>query len=295
MATKFGRRVTGQSQEAFDADQKAEASGKHNFGVRVTGALPGAQGALASEKANSELGPRVAATAKPKSEDIWLPVEELERNLNQNPTFFDDYHEAEMSRPGGPRKDALMVLRTVELGPSGGGRTEVIAEIDRHLTGSAQPGAAAAREAAFDAEEERREQDQKNRERNLKLRDAATHMIRVPVTSEALLEQASKSQQETESILGVHSRPAASRVVGGGSPSSARGRTAGRTSANTGMASSTAVANTGLENPDLSAPTGLTSEGEGEDSATTATKKAASKRASAKKGSRRKASAKKSS
>ncbi|HTJ62159.1 MAG TPA: hypothetical protein VL333_13290 [Candidatus Saccharimonadales bacterium] len=123
-----GPRVIGQ--EAFDREQKKFTEGAHKFGPRVRGSSPSTApqpGAVVKH------GEKIGGT--PDTPDV-LPLDQLQKALTENPSFFDGLYEAELSRPDGARPKALALFRTVEMQQQR--RTDVIEEIDS-LLASKQP------------------------------------------------------------------------------------------------------------------------------------------------------------
>lgn len=131
----FGKSVIGA--EAFAKAVESDTHGAEIFGKRVTG-VGRAENAEQAAKAASQFGVLVAnnVTASGldgKSKGLALSTKELEDVLTENPTFFDSLFEGEMARAGGPRKDALVILRNFEMGIKGAGRQHVLEEINEHL------------------------------------------------------------------------------------------------------------------------------------------------------------------
>ncbi|MGH3428481.1 MAG: hypothetical protein ACRDQZ_13090 [Mycobacteriales bacterium] len=123
----FGRKVIGD--EAFDTALREEKGGGSTFGVRVRDAIPETN-TLNIAKRNSEMGVKVVNDV-PASES--LSVEDIEKLLDENPTFFDSLYEYELARDDGPRDDALKVFQSVERGIKGAGRHVVLDEINQLL------------------------------------------------------------------------------------------------------------------------------------------------------------------
>lgn len=120
MTTSFGERVVGKAahEEAVAKSQTGAAA----FGPRVIDGIPGS--------ANSSFGVRVTADEPTKGRastkgTTEISIDELERVLDENPTFFDSLYRGELERPGGPRKAALEVFDLVEMGPKGAGRAQI--------------------------------------------------------------------------------------------------------------------------------------------------------------------------
>lgn len=118
-----GPRVIGQ--EAFDREQKKFTEGAHKFGPRVRGSSPRT---APQPGAVTKHGDKIGGT--PDTPDV-LPLDQLQKALTENPTFFDGLYEAELSRPDGARPKALAIFRTSEM--AGQQRTDVIEEIDSLL------------------------------------------------------------------------------------------------------------------------------------------------------------------
>ena len=128
----FGERVIGQ--EAAAAALAAQKGGSEVFGTRVVGVPEPTTQALARK--NSQFGPAVlegAHETDTKGNPGSISVEELEKVLTANPTFFDSLYEGELGRKEGARTAALEVFLLSEYGIHGQGRSSVIDEINGML------------------------------------------------------------------------------------------------------------------------------------------------------------------
>lgn len=171
MSPHFGSRVT--DSEAYDKAVREEKGGASTFGVRVTGAIKG-DGPVATAKRATEHGPLVVAGAQQsntKGEPAdAVSIDELRNILAENPTTLDSLYEAELGREGGPRPEALHIIREVERGIKGAGRREILDEIAELLGETA---ASAAHRADLNAGFlKQREQMAKREQENVALRDA---------------------------------------------------------------------------------------------------------------------------
>lgn len=142
MTPHFGSRVSGH--EAYDKAVREEKGGANVFGVRVRGAITG-NGPVAEAKRATEHGVRVldgAQFTNTKGEPAdALSIEEIQKGLTENPTFFDSWYEGELAREDGPRPEALRIFREVEKGIKGAGRREILDEIAALLGETSQTAA----------------------------------------------------------------------------------------------------------------------------------------------------------
>jgi hypothetical protein len=129
----FGERVIGH--EAAQASLAAQKGGADVFGKRVANAIPEPT-AFQLAKKSSQFGAAVVGDAHQsdgKGKPGSISVEDLQKVLDANPTFFDSLYEGELARKEGPRASALEVFLLSEYGISGQGRSSVIDEINGML------------------------------------------------------------------------------------------------------------------------------------------------------------------
>jgi hypothetical protein len=131
----FGSKVVGE--EAYLRAVEEHKGGLDVFGTRVRDQIPDSHPDNQAKR-NSEFGPKTVDGAKftnpaGSAAPTGLAVTEIKRILGENPTFFDSLYEAELARPGGPRKDALHIFAEVERGTKGQMRGFILDEINGFL------------------------------------------------------------------------------------------------------------------------------------------------------------------
>lgn len=138
---QFGKRVVGDKKYAEAV--RNEEGGANVFGTRVRGAIPDSP--THREKRQSEFGSRVTRGASAQDREGndaegGVSIEEIKQTLAENPTYIDMLYEAELARADEPREDALRIFLQHETGIKGGGRRDMIEEIEAllgyHQTGS---------------------------------------------------------------------------------------------------------------------------------------------------------------
>lgn len=133
--SNFGERVVGK--KAHDDAVVKTQTGAATFGSRVVDGIPGsgnsAFGTRVLIDSPTSGGSRAKGSSKSDKSGEFLSTEEIERVLDENPTFFDSLYRAELERPGGARKKALEIFDIVEMGPKGAGRIQIHETINRLL------------------------------------------------------------------------------------------------------------------------------------------------------------------
>jgi len=116
----YGPEVIGVEEAARQAEMRK--TGANIYGSEVVG--PGPEPKLAPAKPNAP---------PPDS----LSVKLLEKALAENPASLDELLEGELSRPEGPRLQALYKFREVEMQrptEDGGARADILDDIDKAIT-----------------------------------------------------------------------------------------------------------------------------------------------------------------
>ena len=120
----FGPGVIGE--EAHAVEQEAVKAGSDIFGPGVTGV------GLPNERVNLP-GPGVTEQGETPppvvKEEPSLSIPKLTAALKENPALVDKLLDAELVRPGGPRKGALEALFDAEQNHEGGAREAVLDRI----------------------------------------------------------------------------------------------------------------------------------------------------------------------
>lgn len=141
-----GPRVVGEQE--FAKKQAVVAARRHHFGPRVADALP------------DELPNADTATTS-------LSIEGIENILRENGTHFDTLLDAELSRVGGPRAEALHLFRALEMeGIAGGPRTDTIADIDALLGTPETTGTGESSDDEVESDEEEGEEEGEEEDAN---------------------------------------------------------------------------------------------------------------------------------
>lgn len=221
MAVHFGKRVAGEKAHAEAV--AASKGGAEVFGKRVRGAIS-SDSIANQEKRQSEFGPRTTSKASISDttgkggtvsvDDLKILLDEATGNI---PAFFDSLYEQELALSGGPRKDALEVFATAEMGIKGQGRRVILDEINA-LLGKTAVEAERQAQAIADSQERYAAQAERTEENKL-LRDAPR--LKALAEREENLKavrsgssKSTKDQVEKDLTFGVTTVPATGNVLG---------------------------------------------------------------------------------